>query len=57
MDSLSEVQLEQLLKDYKRELFPTWRKALLFAYHVGMFGFLAYYTINCKRLNKRLFNI
>lgn len=57
MDGMSEVELEKLLKEYKRTEFPHWRKALLFTYHVGMFGLLAYYTINCKRLNKKLFNI
>lgn len=57
MDQLSEPELEQLLKDYKKQTFPTWRRVFLFGYHVAAFGILAYYTINCKTLNKKLFNI
>lgn len=57
MDGMSEDEIEKLLKEYKRTSFPTWRKAVLFAYHVGMFGLMAYYTINCKRFNKALFNV
>eukprot|EP01016_Furgasonia_blochmanni_P049309 TRINITY_DN746_c0_g1_i15.p1 TRINITY_DN746_c0_g1~~TRINITY_DN746_c0_g1_i15.p1 ORF type:complete len:286 (-),score=80.03 TRINITY_DN746_c0_g1_i15:332-1189(-) len=55
LDNLNEEEILLLEEKMKNERLPSWRVWALIPYNIGVAGLCYYYTINFRRLSKKLF--